>query len=76
MNATGCILRVSFTPRGEFIVADLYDEAAIYFVYRDEQRHLLIVTERYLVGSGAFHNIAFGCQNLITNSLLGFGILS
>jgi len=75
MNAIGCILSVSFIPEGEFIIADIHGETAIYFGYRDEQWHLLIVTERYLVGSGAFQDIASGRQNLITNTPLGFGTL-
>lgn len=62
-------------PEGELIIAYIHGEAATYFVYGHEQRHFLIVAERYLVGSGGFQDIAFGCQNLITNSLLSFRTL-
>ena len=75
VNRTGCILSPSFIPEGKSIFVNTCDEVATYFGYRDEQRHLLIVTERYLVGSGTPQGIASGRQNLLTNSSLGFRLL-
>jgi hypothetical protein len=75
MNATGCILSVSFIPEGEFIIVDVPGETTTYFGYRDEQRHLLIIAEWYLVGAIVFQDIMSGRKNLVTNSPLGFGTL-
>jgi hypothetical protein len=47
----------------------------MYLGHRNEQWHLLIVTERYLANSCAFQCIAFGREDLITNSPLGFRVL-
>jgi hypothetical protein len=75
MGAIGCILIVSFILESEFIFADIHDKIAMHLGYCDEQRHPLIVAERYLVGPGAFQDVAFGCQDFITSSPLGFRTL-
>jgi hypothetical protein len=75
VGAIGCILSVSFVAESQFIIANVRDEVAIYFGHRDEQRHLLVVAERYLVGPGTREYIAFGCQNLLAESPLGLGAL-
>jgi hypothetical protein len=76
VNRTGCILSASFIPEGEFVIADVRDEVMTHFDHRDEQRHLLIVAERYLVSSDTLQYLAFGLQNLFANSFLGCRALS